>query len=34
MSDISKEIVNQIESGKLTDAKDSIQQGIKQKLLK
>jgi len=31
MSDISKDIVNQIESGKLTDAKDSIQQGIKQK---
>ena len=31
MSDISKEIVDQIESGKLTDAKDSIQQGIKQK---
>ena len=31
MSDISKDIVDQIESGKLTDAKDSIQQGIKQK---
>ena len=31
MSDISKDIVNQIESDKLTDAKDSIQQGIKQK---
>ena len=31
MSDISKDIVNKIESGKLTDAKDSIQQGIKQK---
>ena len=31
MSDISREIVDQIESGKLQDAKDSIQQGIKQK---
>ena len=31
MSDISKDIVDQIESGKLQDAKDSIQQGIKQK---
>ena len=31
MSDISKDIVDQIESGQLTDAKDSIQQGIKQK---
>ena len=31
MSDISKDIVDQIESGKLTDAKDSIQEGIKQK---
>ena len=31
MSDISKDIVDQIESGKLTDDKDSIQQGIKQK---
>ena len=31
MSDISKEIVNQIETGKLTDAKDSIHQSIKQK---
>ena len=31
MSDTSREIVDQIESGKLQDAKDSIQQGIKQK---
>ena len=31
MSDISREIVDQIESGKLQDAKDSINQGIKQK---
>ena len=31
MSDISKDIVDQIESGKLQDAKDSIQQGIEQK---
>ena len=31
MSEIGKKIVDQIESGKLTDAKDSIQQGIKQK---
>jgi len=31
MLDISKDIVDQIESGKLTDAKDSIQQCIKQK---
>ena len=31
MSDIIKDIVDQIESGKLQDAKDSIQQGIKQK---
>ena len=31
MSEISKQIVDQIESGKLNDAKDSIFQGIKQK---
>ena len=31
MSEISKQIVDQIESGKLNDAKDSINQGIKQK---
>jgi|TARA_B100000131_G_scaffold125901_1_gene123087 hypothetical protein len=31
MSEISKKIVDQIESGKLNDAKDSINQGIKQK---
>ena len=31
MSEISKKIVDQIESGKLTDAKDTINQGIKQK---
>ena len=31
MSDISKDIVDQIESVKLNDAKDSINQGIKQK---
>jgi hypothetical protein len=31
MSDISKDIVDQITSGKLQDAKDSINQGIKQK---
>ena len=31
MSEISKKIVDQIESGKLNDAKDAINQGIKQK---
>ena len=31
MSDISREIVDQIQSGKLTDAKDSIFQGMKEK---
>ena len=31
MSEISKKIVDQIESGKLNDAKDNINQGIKQK---
>ena len=31
MSEISKKIVDQIESGKLQDAQDSIHQGIKQK---
>ena len=31
MSEIGKQIVDQIESGKLQDAKDSINQGIKQK---
>jgi hypothetical protein len=31
MSEIGKQIVDQIESGKLNDAKDSIHQGIKQK---
>ncbi len=31
MSEISKQIVDQIESGKLNDAKDSNFQGIKQK---
>lgn len=31
MAEISKQIVDQIESGKLNDAKDSIFQGIKQK---
>ena len=31
MSEISKQIVDQIESGKLNDANDSINQGIKQK---
>ena len=30
MSEISKKIVDQIESGKLNDAKDAINQGIKQ----
>jgi len=31
MNDIAKNIVDQIESGQLTDAKDSIFDGIKQK---
>jgi len=31
MSEIAKQIVDQIESGKLQDAQDSIHQGIKQK---
>ena len=31
MSEIGKQIVDQIESGKLTDAKDSIFQGMKEK---
>lgn len=31
MSEISKEIVDQIESGKLNDARETINQGIKQK---
>ena len=31
MSEISNKIVNQIEAGKLNDAKDTINQGIKQK---
>jgi hypothetical protein len=31
MSEIAKKIVDQIESGKLQDAQDSIHQGIKQK---
>ena len=31
MSEIGKKIVDQIESGKLTDAKDSIFQGMKEK---
>ena len=31
MSEISKQIVDQIESGKLNDAKDSIFQGMKEK---
>ena len=31
MSEISKKIADQIESGKLNDAKDAINQGIKQK---
>ena len=31
MNDISKKIVDQIEAGQLTDARDSIFDGIKQK---
>jgi hypothetical protein len=31
MSEIAKKIVDQIESGRLQDAQDSIHQGIKQK---
>ncbi len=31
MSEISKQIVDQIESGKLNDARETINQGIKQK---